>query len=53
MKANFRRDKATRSTSMEDLPPDSDHSVSLEVGAEVREFGAGKAPAWKTHVLEN
>lgn len=45
MKANFSRNEATKSTSGEDLPPDSDHSVSLEVGAEVREFGSGKAPA--------
>lgn len=53
MKANFRRNEATKGTSGEDLPPDSDHYVSEEVGAEMRELGAGKAPAWKCYVLEN
>lgn len=53
MKASFRRNEATRSPSGEDLSTDFDHSVSLEVGAEVRESGAGNVPAWKTYVLEN
>jgi hypothetical protein len=34
-----------KGTCEEDLPPDSDHSVPEEDGAEVSELGAGKAPA--------